>query len=374
MSEASSTTAKGCILVVFLGGAVSVVALAALWMLAESDPVEKSAKRVDPASQSAPQPAPSTPDAAPAPAPTGAAVERIRARGKLIVAMDTGEPELSGTPPMFFVDAQGGRDGLDYALARTIADTLGARDVELVHGKYSALEDVLLAPDRVDVLISGYSPTETPGVAWSDPYLEYGLCLVVPSGSPVKTTLDLFGKKVGIFDDDAAAADVTRLVKGYTELVRMEDGYWDALVAGRFDGFLYDYPYAVAELQKFHAEHPDKKSALRIVQYNLTDSTYAVGVRSADADLLAAVNTSIAAWRGSDAYGTAIKRYLKGGEVTAVVDVQARRVVVKKGDTLSGIALRELGSTDRWKDVWDKNRSRFPNPHLIEVGDEVLLP
>lgn len=378
MSEGSkSSAAKGCILLVFLGGVATVVGVAAWWMMARPGPAPERVALTPPTASSGTTPDAGTPSAVvpgtPAPA-AGGAVDRIRQRGKLMVAMDTGEPAMSGTPPMFFIDGQGGRDGFDYALARRIADALGARDVEIVHGKYSTLEDVLLAPDRVDVLISGYSPTETPGVSWSVPYLEYGLCLVVPTRSRITTTNDLFGKKVGIFDDDAAAEDVRRLVKGYTELVRMEDGYWEALLAGRFDGFLYDYPYTVAELNKFQAEHPDKRGALRIAQYNLTDSTYAVGVRTAEADLLAAVDTAITAWRGSEEYPKAIKRYLTGGEATAITDIGAKRVTVRAGDTLSGIARRELGSADRWKEVWEKNRSRFPNPHLIEVGDEVLLP
>ena len=319
---------------------------------------------------------PPSPDVATATpsAPAGAALARIRTSGRLRVGMDTGEPAMSGTPPMFFVDAQGGRDGFDYAVARRLADALGARDVELVHAKYSALEEQLLAPDTVDVLISGYSPTDTAGIAWSHPYLEYGLCLVVPAASKIATTNDLFGKKIGIFDDDAAAEEVQHLVKGYTELVRMEDGYWDALLAGRFDAFLYDYPYTVAELNQYQAAHPDKQGAFRIAQYNLTDSTYAVGVRAGETDLLAAVNAAIDAWRASDDYGTTIKRYLKGGLATAVTDTKARRVTVKKGDTLSGIAQRELGDTNRWKELWKLNQSRFPNPHLIEVGDEVILP
>ena len=43
-------------------------------------------------------------------------------------------------------------------------------------------------------------------------------------------------------------------MKGYTELVRLEDGYWDQLVSGRFAGFLYDYPYAAAEIDAMYGE------------------------------------------------------------------------------------------------------------------------
>lgn len=371
--ESGGAALKGCILVAFLGGLAVVVGAAVFVLLGGSTGDEEDGP------PTAARPATTRPVDPPEPAapvaPAGAAVERVRARGTLLVGMDTGEPPMAGTPPMFFVDAQGGRDGFDYALSRVIAERIGVRDVEIVHAKYSELEGLLLDPaPRVDVVVSGYTPTDTPGIAWSEPYLEYGLCLVVPTGSSVRTTQDLFGKRVGIFDDDAAAADVQRLVKGYTDLVRMEDGYWEALLAGRFDGFLYDYPYTVAELQQLHTSRPETRGKLRIAQYNLTDSTYAVGVRAPEADLLAAVNEAIGAWRASEAYPAAVKRYLKGGEAIAATPAGARVVKVQRGDTLSGIARRELGSVDRWTELWAKNRDRFPNPHLIEVGDEVVLP
>ena len=163
-------------------------------------------------------------------------------------------------------------------------------------------------------------------------------------------------------------------MKGYTELVRLEDGYWDALVNGRFDAFLYDYPYASAELRQWMVQNPSRKGSVRIAQYNLTDSHYAVGMRTADSDLLAATNKALEAWKESPAYGEAVRTYLKGGEPVAPTDANARVVVVKAGDTLSLIAQRELGSVERWPERWEKNRARFPNPHLIDVGDKVELP
>ena len=377
MSDTKSGVLKGCILAVFLGGVVTVIAASVLWTLRPAPTPDQmpSAGPAGPTGSRAVDAPPPGTAALPPPVPAGAAVARVKQRGRLVVGMDTGEPPMSGTPPMFFVDSQGGRDGFDYALSRRIADAVGVPEVEIVHARYSELAGVLAdSSPKVDLLISGYSPTDEAGIAWSTPYLEYGLCLVVTASSSVRTTQDLTGKKVGIFDDDSAAEEVQKLVKGYTELVRMEDGYWEALLAGRFDGFLYDYPYAAAELQKFYAAHPDKRGAFRIAQYNLTDSTYAVGVRAGDADLLATVNAAIEAWMVSPEYGVAVKRYLKGGEATALTEVKGRQLVVKAGDTLSGIAQRELGATTRWREIWDLNRSRFPNPHLIEVGDTVVLP
>jgi ABC-type amino acid transport substrate-binding protein len=369
-SEGNSNWVRGCLLLVFLGATGLIVLAGIGWLTLRSD-----APGTDVAGEPQGWPAREqvAPSADPASTPAGAAVARIRQRGVLLVGMDSGEPPFTGTPPMYFPNARGEPDGFDTALARVIAARAGVKDLKVVHAKYSGLEDLLLAPDQVDLMISGYTPTETSGITFSEPYLEYGLCLVVPATSKVRTTADLFGKRVGTFDDDAAVEEVQRLVKGYTDLVRLEDGYWDQLAAGRFDAFLYDYPYTAAELNQWMTANPSRKGSLRIAQYNLTDSTYAVGVRTGDADLLALVNEAIRSWRASDDYATAVKTYLKSG--FAVEPTKGARVhVVVAGDTLSGVAAQELGSKDQWTRLWELNRDRFPNPHLIEVGDQIVLP
>ncbi|MES2644222.1 MAG: transporter substrate-binding domain-containing protein [Myxococcota bacterium] len=307
-------------------------------------------------------------------APAGPAIDRIRQRGEILVGMDTGEPAGAGTPPMYFLDAAGKPDGFDYQVARWVATAIGVPNVRVVHGKYSELPELLVDKQQFDLIVSGYTPAPTDGVAWSDGYLDFGLCLVVPSKSDVRTVADLWGKDVGIFDDDAAAEAVETMAKGYTSLVRMEDGYWDALSAGKVAGFIYDYPYAVAELAEWYGDNPKKAGTFRIAQYNLTDSTYAAGVRASEPELLAAVNEGLARFRSSDDYATAVRSYLSGGDKSEAPKDKGRVYTVQKGDTLSKIAARELGGAKRWKDIWALNKSRFPNPNLIEVNDQVVLP
>ena len=327
-----------------------------------------------PAPAPAPAPVAAVPAVAPAGAFTGPAIDRIRQRGSLLVGIDTGEPEGAGTPPMYFPDAAGKPDGFDYHVAKWVATTLGVPDVKVVHGKYSELPALLVDKQQFDVLISGYTPADKAGIAWTDGYLDFGLCLVVPARSTVKTTADLWGKSIGIFDDDAAATAVEKMVKGYTDLVRMEDGYWDALEAGKFAGFIYDYPYANSEIQQWYLDNPKKKGAFRIAQYNLTDDHYTVGVRASEPDLLAAANEAIKRFKASDDYGSSVRTYLSGGSKVAAPTDLGRVYVVVAGDTLSKIAARELQDAGKWHAIWALNKDRFPNPDLIEVGDEVVLP
>ena len=48
--------------------------------------------------------------------------------------------------------------------------------------------------------------------------------------------------------------------------------------------------------------------------------------------------------------------------------------VVKKGDTLSGIAAAELGDAARWPDIFTLNRAVLTNPDLIVPDTVLVLP
>lgn len=310
-----------------------------------------------------------------APTPiSGVALDRIRKRGELLVIMDTGTPPWIGSPPMYFPNADGQPDGFDYQLAVRIAERVGVPKVKLVHKLYDEFEGALTTNEDYDLVIGGYTPYPAPGIAWSEPYLEYGLCLVVTANSPIQTTDDLVGKSIAIYEDEAAEREVNRLVKGYKKMTKLDSGYWDLLVSGQIDAFLYDYPFAMAEILTWYQQNPHRVGSLRIAQYNLTDSTYAVAVRKADTDLLAAANEAIRAWRDSDAYGEALRRYLSSEDLPESAPAPTGGYTVAAGDTLATIAARQLGGAERWKEIWALNRDRFPNPNLIEVGDTLTMP
>ena len=311
--------------------------------------------------------------AAPSFQASGKTLDRIKQRGELMVVMDTGTPPWVGSPPMYFPNADGQPDGFDYQLALKIADHIGVPKVHLVHKLYDEFEGAITSSEDYDMVIGGYTPYPAPGIAWSEPYLEYGLCLMVKSDSPIQTTADLTGKTIAIYEDEAAEREVNRLVKGYKKLERLDGGYWDLLVSGQIDAFLYDYPFAVAELLTWYQQNPHRTGSIRIAQYNLTDSTYAVAIRKEDTDLLAAVNDAIRGWRASDRYGAAVRKYLSNQDLPEAPQPTSGYTVAR-GETLASIAQRQLGSPDRWVDIWKLNQDRFPNPNLIEVGDVLTMP
>lgn len=47
---------------------------------------------------------------------------------------------------------------------------------------------------------------------------------------------------------------------------------------------------------------------------------------------------------------------------------------VKKGDSLSRIAKRELGSYDRYREIYEANRNKIKNPDVLAVGTQLVIP
>jgi polar amino acid transport system substrate-binding protein len=275
------------------------------------------------------------------------------------------EPE---TPPMLIQEGNS-YDGFDWAIANAIAKRIGFDRVDIVAGKYSELPGRLIA-SQADAIISGYTADPSiEGVDWSDSYFDYGLCLIVPKGSTIRSIDDLGGKVIGIFNDPAAEADVKQLVKGYKKLEKYEDGYFDLLAEGRLDAFLYDFPYAQEEIKPYGGR-------LEIVQFNLTESTYNVGVRRGATSLLRKINIAIRELKGSDTYRQIVRRYLGGTEPAPAATVAAGQEIyrVAQGDTLSMIARAHLGETSRWTEIWDLNKDRIADPNLIEIGWELVVP
>ncbi len=58
----------------------------------------------------------------------------------------------------------------------------------------------------------------------------------------------------------------------------------------------------------------------------------------------------------------------------AVATPRARTYVVRPGDTLSTIAARCLGSSQRYQEIFEANRDVLVNPNALQVGMELRLP
>lgn len=67
-----------------------------------------------------------------------------------------------------------------------------------------------------------------------------------------------------------------------------------------------------------------------------------------------------------------------GVESTAPVvdppEAPQKAYTVVRGDSLSKIAKKELGSANRWREIFDANRDQIDNPDLIQPGQVLKIP
>ena len=72
-------------------------------------------------------------------------------------------------------------------------------------------------------------------------------------------------------------------------------------------------------------------------------------------------------------YADQLKMYLPVKNVARFTNTQNLPThTVQRGETLSIIARNKLGNMDRWIEI--QNLNNIPNPHLINVGDVLMIP
>ena len=306
------------------------------------------------------------PGAAPAPAqpsPTGV-LAKIRESKILRVGM---EPDA---PPLHYINDNQQEDGFDFQLAARIAKHLGAGRVRVVEADYGELP-ALLHKGEIDIIMAGYVPDPAiQGVDWSNGYLDFGLCMIVQEGmlSSYRDVSDLAGKVVAIYDDPAAEKWVRANIPNVTiRKFSGDSGWFEAVENGQADALIYDYPFAAVEIK----EHPRTV----IAKYNLNKSKYAVGVPSGNYDLVYEINQALDQVKESDQYATLMKTYLASKSEAFMKPVAGRKTHrVVAGDTLGKIARQELGSSERWEEIWKLNTTRVADPNLIYPGLVLILP
>jgi ABC-type amino acid transport substrate-binding protein len=312
----------------------------------------------------------STGTVAPGPTPAPPAAER---KGVLATIRETGvvrvgmEPEA---PPLHFINARKQEDGFDFRLAGIVAEALGAKRIQVVEADYEDLPDRLRDGD-LDIIMAGYVPDPSiGGVVWSNGYLDFGLCLIVREGmeGTYRSVKDLAGKRIAIYDDPAAERWVQQNIPGARiSKFSGDDGWFEAVERDQADALIYDYPFAAEEIKA----HPQTT----IVQYNLNQSKYAVGIPAGNYDLVYEVNAAIDKFKATPQYAELMREYLTSASEVFMKPVAGRRTyTVRPGDTLSRIAAAELMDVNRWREIWDLNRERVANENLIYPRLVLLMP
>lgn len=225
--------------------------------------------------------------------------DELQARGALRVAMDAGWRPFS-----FFDDA--GWQGLDADLTRELARRLGLVTQPDPVG-YDALYDALhLKRDDVAVSAVVIDPARMATIAYTDPYFDAGVHMVVFGRSALQHPRDLEGRRVAV----ALGSEADRVAR-----------YWERRVAGLRRVTTDDEAGAVALAREGRADAAlvEAWTALRetralagadVALISVEPRLYAIAVRADNTRLLAALNTALADMRADGTLAALIDRWV----------------------------------------------------------------
>jgi len=212
-------------------------------------------------------------------------------------------------PPFEFEDAESelGYTGFDIELIAAIGAELD-RDVEIVVTGFDALTSgTAMAAGTCDLAISAMTitPEREEQIDFSDPYYEADQSLLVPNGSMIMSIADLVeGVVVGVQTGTTGEIYANENVPG-AEIRAFEGGgdLLTALAAGQVDAVLQDLPVNVEEAQK---------GQTTVVETYPTGEFYGIAFEQGS-ELVADVNTALAALRENGTYDALFAKYFTAG-------------------------------------------------------------
>jgi ABC-type amino acid transport substrate-binding protein len=230
----------------------------------------------------------------------------------------------------------------------------------------------------VDIAMDGltFADNTPSGVVYTIPYIDdFGYALIVRNGSAIHTAADLAGKRIGILKGDP---DVRSYVSDQfpdSTIVTVSDAD-SAFIQksldksssepGAVDAFIYDYPFAVSAIKNTDLQ-------FAVTKLDGSSLSYKIGVRAQDQSLLIYLNAAIAKVKASPAYLDLLRQYFISNQAsTRSASGGERSYAVKSRDTLNLIAASQLGNGNRYREI--QKRNNLPNPNLITVGQNLVIP
>ncbi len=199
---------------------------------------------------------------------------------QLIVGMEL------GYPPFETIDGQGQPTGVSVDLARDLGKSLG-REVEIQNIRYDGLIPALQT-HKIDVIISSMTatPERAKAIAFSDPYLTTGLCLLVGKNSPVKSAddTDVKGRTIVVKQGTTGNIYASDHIKQARVLVLDEEAACVLeVVQSKADAFIYDQ---ISTYENWKRNEQTTRAILQPFQ----KESWAVGLRQGDDELRGKIN------------------------------------------------------------------------------------
>lgn len=200
-------------------------------------------------------------------------LDKIKERGKLLVAIDL------GLPPFGMMDASMQPTGGDVDAARLLAAEIGV-PLEIVPATGPSRIPFLLT-GKVDAVMSSFSITEERKkvVDFSLPYGIIQIICAAPKSVSIASPTDLAGKTVAVTRGTGSDADATKMVKADPKIsiARFEDDATliTALATGQQDIMIA----APAQMNEANRKNPARQLEPK---FTVRTNGYAVGLRKDD--------------------------------------------------------------------------------------------
>ncbi len=220
---------------------------------------------------------------------------------RLVVGM-----ELS-YPPFEMTDEQGKPAGISVDLATELAKALG-RELVIENMAFDGLIPALKT-GKIDLVISSLTktPERAESIAFSNTYLETGLCLLVGKKSPIQSASDLDqpGRKIAVKKGTTGHTYAAAQLKSAEVIVLdKESSAVLEVVQGKADAFIYD------QLSVYQHWKRNEESTRAILQ-PFQKERWAIGARLGNTDLLESVDNFLSDFRQGGGFERLGEHWLK---------------------------------------------------------------
>ncbi|HEY3855238.1 MAG TPA: transporter substrate-binding domain-containing protein [Verrucomicrobiae bacterium] len=210
-------------------------------------------------------------------------------------------------PPFEMTDQQGQPTGVSVDLARDLGKQLG-RDVDIENIPFHGLIPSLQT-HKIDLIISSMTatPERAKSIAFSDPYLKTGLCLLVGKNSPIQSIADADqpGRTIAVKQGTTGHVYATdNIKKAHVLILDKEDACVLEVVQGKADAFIYDQ---ISTYENWRRNTETTRAILK----PFTQESWAVGLRLDDTSLLNSVNQFLKDYKAGGGFDRLGDRYLK---------------------------------------------------------------
>ncbi len=210
-------------------------------------------------------------------------------------------------PPFEMTDEHGQPAGVSVGLAEALGKFLG-RKVEIQNVAFDGLIPSLQT-HKIDLIISSMTATveRARTIAFSDPYLQTGLCLLVGKNSPIQSIQDADqpGRTLAVKKGTTGHVYAADKIKNARVLVLdKEDACVLEVIQGKADAFIYDQ---ISTYENWRRNPETTRPILKPFQ----EESWAIGLRQDDAALLAQVNQFLKDFKAHNGFEQLGDHYLK---------------------------------------------------------------